>query len=166
MKDIYNNPILYYIAIPIIVGIWPLLVWAIYLPATEENFENQQGQYREAERIMMDILTLDPGRLDFIDPNDTDAEFTYAKAIREVSLKCGIPSSKYELSSGMIISSREQKSQNAKVDLTQVDIVTFANFLSMIQFRWADLQCERVKLTKVKSVPDMWDVDIQFKYYY
>ncbi len=166
MKDIYKNPILYYIAVPVIVGLWSLLVWAIYLPAAEENIKNQQEQYREAEGIMMEILTLDPDRLEFVDPNDTDAEFTYANAIREVALKCGIPPSKYELNSGMIISSREQKSQNAKVDLKQVDIVTFANFISMIQFRWADLQCERVKLTKKKGVPDMWDVDIEFKYYY
>jgi hypothetical protein len=166
MKDIYKNPILYYIAVPVLVGLWPLLVWAIYLPSAENNIKNQQDQYKQAEKIMMEILTLDPDRLEFVDPNNTDAEFTYANAVREVALKCGIPPSKYELNSGMIISSREQKSQNAKVDLKQIDIVTFANFLSMIQFRWADLQCERVKLTKKKGVPDMWDVDIEFKYYY
>ena len=117
MKDIYKNPILYYIAVPVVVGLWPLLVWAIYLPAAEKNIENQQKQYREGEGIMMGILTLDPDRLEFVDPNDTDMEFSYANAIREVALKCGIPPSKYELNSGMIISSREQKSQNAKVDL-------------------------------------------------
>jgi hypothetical protein len=166
MKDIYKNPILYYIAVPVFIGLWPLLVWAIYLPSAENNIKNQQDQYKQAEKIMTEILTLDPDRLEFVDPNNTDVEFTYANAVREVALKCGIPPSKYELNSGMIISSREQKSQNAKVDLQQIDIVTFANFLSMIQFRWADLQCERVKLTKKKGVPDMWDVDIEFKYYY
>ena len=166
MKDIYKNPIFYYITIPVIIGIWPLLVWVIYLPAAEENIENQQGQYKQAEGIMMEILNLDPDRLEFVGPNDTDAEFSYANAIREVALKCGIPPSKYELNSGMIISTREQKNQNAKVDLKEVEIVTFANFLSMIQFRWADLQCDRVKLTKKKNVADMWDIDMEFKYYY
>jgi hypothetical protein len=166
MKDIYKNPILYYIAVPVLVGLWPLLVWAIYLPTAEENIKNEQEQCRQAEGIMLEILNLDPDRLEFIDPNDTDAEFSYANAIREVALKCGIPPSKYELNSGMIISTREQKSQNAKVDLKEIEIVTFAEFLSMIQFRWADLQCERVKLTKKKLVPDMWDADIEFKYYY
>ena len=166
MKDIYKNPILYYIAVPVLVGIWPLLVWAIYLPNAEKNIKDEQFQYREAERIMMEILFLDPGRLEFVDPNNTDAEFSYSNAIREVALKCAIPPSKYDLNSGMIISTREQKSQNAKVDLTEIGIVTFARFLSMIQFRWADLQCERVKLTKKKNLLDMWDIDIEFKYYY
>lgn len=166
MKDIYKNPIFYYIAVPVLVGIWPLLVWAIYLPNAEKNIEDEQFQYKEAERIMMEILALDPDRLDFVDPNEADAEFSYSNAIREVALKCGIPPSKYDLNSSMIISTGGQKSQNAKVDLTEIDVVTFARFLSMIQFRWADLQCERLKLTKKKTIADMWDADLQFKYYY
>jgi hypothetical protein len=166
MKDIYKNPIFYYIAIPVIIGLWPTLIFTIYLPNAESSLLYDIDQYNDANDIMLQILSLDPDRLEFADPNSIDAEFSYANAVREVALKCGIPPSKYELNSGMILSSREQKSQNAKVDLKQIDIVTFANFLYMIQSRWADLQCERVKLTKKKGVPDMWDVDIEFKYYY
>lgn len=164
MKDIYKNPILYYILAPVIVGLWPLFVWAIYIPATENNMKDQQAQSKKAEAIMMEILTLDPDRS--ADANDTLAEFTYDRAVERVARSCGIPPSKYKLSPGMPMTIGGQKSQSANVSLSQIDIVKFARFLSMIQLRWANLQCNRVKLTKKQSLPDMWDVDIGFKYYY
>ena len=168
MKDIYKNPILYYIAVPIIVGLWPLLVWAIYLPAAQKDVDEQMNQYKKAEPIMMEILTLEPDRLEFVDANDTAADFTYGEAIDRVASLCRIPPSKYNVSSAMEITTNEQKSQSATVDLKQVDIRTFARFLSMMQLRWANLQCEQLKLTKKQNLPenDMWDVDIKFKYYY
>jgi len=166
MKDIYKNPVLYYILVPVIVGLWPLLVWAIYLPATEKNVIDQQAQYRKAEAAMMEILTLDPDRREFADANNVGAEFTYAGAIDNVARSSGILPSMYKLSSGMLITSRDQRSQSASVNLKQIDIKSFAEFLDKIQFRWANLQCNRVKLTKKPGLPDRWDVDIEFKYYY
>jgi hypothetical protein len=166
MKDIYKNPILYYILVPAIISLWPLLVWAMYLPAAEDSIEDQLAQDRKAETIMIDILTLDPGRRQFADSNNVGTEFTYDNAVARVAGSCGIPPSKYKLSSGMLITSRDQKSQSATVNLKQIGIIKFAEFLSMIQIRWANLQCNRVKLTKKQGLPDMWDVDIEFKYYY
>ena len=168
MKNIYKNPILYYIAVPVIVGLWPLLVWAIYLPNAQKDVEEQMSQYKKAEPIMMEIFTLEPDRLEFADVNDTAADFTYGEAIDRVASLCRIPPSKYNLSSAMIITTNDKKSQSASVDLKQVDIRKFARFLSMMQLRWANLQCEQLKLTKKQNLPDndMWDVDIKFKYYY
>jgi hypothetical protein len=165
MKDIYKNPILYYIVVPVIAGLWPLLVWAIYLPAAQKDVEEQIAQYKKAEPIMMEILTLEPDRLEFADANDTAADFTYGEAIDRVASLCRIPPSKYNLSSAMIITTNDKKSQSASVDLKQVDIRKFARFLSMMQLRWANLQCEQLKLTKKQNLPDndMWDVDIKFK---
>ncbi len=162
MKDIYKNPILYYILVPAIVGLWPLLVWAIYLPAADKNLEAQQAQYKKAEDIMMDILTLDPDRI--TDANDAQAEFSYDRAVERVANTCRIPSSKCKLNPGRPMTIGGQKSQSATVNLKQIDIVKFAKFLSEIQR--PNLQCNRVKLTKKQGLPDMWDVDIEFKYYY
>jgi len=166
MKDIYKNPILYYIVTPVIVLLWPLFVWAIYLPAAEKGVIEQQAQYRKADAAMMEILTLDPDRQEFADANNVGVEFTYAGAIDKVARSCGIPPSKYKLSSGTRQTTSGQESQSASVSLKQVEIVKFARFLSMIQLRWANLQCNHVKLTKKPGLPDMWDVDIEFKYYY
>ena len=165
MRDLYKNPVLYYIAVPVIVGLWPLLDWALWLPATHEDVEQEMADYQRAESIMMEILTLDPGRLEFIDANDSAPEFTWS-AVDNVANRCKIPENKCELRSGRIIATGGQKNQSANVSLKQVGITEFAEFLSMIQLRWVNLQCERAKLTKRQNLPDMWDIDVTFKYYY
>jgi len=164
MKDIYKNPILHYVLVSVAVALWPLLVWAVYLPQAEKNCDDEQRQCREAERIMQEIYNLDPDRA--IDANDTPTEFTFGGAVDRAASLCSIPPSKYKLSSGMIITSRDQKSQSANVSLKQIDLEKFARFLSRIQLSWANLQCNRAKLTKKQGLPDMWDVDVEFKYYF
>ena len=168
MKDLYRNPILYYIAIPVMVGLWPLLVAAVYLPAAQEDIDKQITEYGRAEQIMIDILTLDPERLEFAEPNEATTEFSYTGVVHKVASLCGIPAGNRKVRSGIIVETRDRKSQTASVDLNQVDIVKLARFLSMIQLRWANLQCESVKLTRKDKMPsnDVWDVDIKFKYYY
>ena len=168
MKHIYRNPILYYIAVPVIVGLWPLLVWAIYLPTAQKDVEEQMSQYEKAEPIIMEIFTLEPERLEFIDANDTAADFTYGDAIDNIASLCHIQPSKYKLSSAMLITTRGKKSQSASIDLKEIDIGTFAKFLSLMQIRWPNLQCERLKLSKKQSTTnnDMWDVDIELTYNY
>ena len=168
MREMYKNPILYYVAVPVLVGLWPLLVWGMYLPAARDGVAEQMDQHKRAEPLMMEILTLDPERLEFAEPNEAATEFTYGSAINRVAGLCDIPAANCDVRTGMIVPTREQRSQTANVDLKQVDIVKFAKFLSMIQLRWADLQCESVKLTKKENLPgnDIWDVDLKFKYYY
>jgi hypothetical protein len=164
MKDIYKNPMLYYILVPVVAALWPLLVWAVYLPQAEESLNSEEAQCKKGEQIIDDIFILDRDRA--IDANDTTTEFTYAGAVNRTAALCKIPPTKYKLSSRMIMKSERQKSQSANVVLKEVDIVSFSQFLSLIQKRWANLQCNRVKLTRKESLPDVWDVDIEFKYYY
>jgi len=170
MKDIYKNPIFYYIAVPVIVGLWPVLVWAIYLPNAQEDVKEQMALYDKAKPIMMEILTLEPDRLEFADANDTAADFTYGQAIDRIARlrEIQIPPSKYNLSTAMVMTTKGQKSQSANIDLKEIDIRKFARFFSMMQLRWPNLQCERLKLSKKQNLfdNDMWDVDIELKYYY
>ncbi|MFA5238445.1 MAG: hypothetical protein WC476_01880 [Phycisphaerae bacterium] len=165
-KDIFKNPTLYYILAPLAVALWPLLVWGVYLPASADKWQKEQSQYREAQTIITEILTIDPERLKFADSAGNAADFDYASAIEATAKSCGISSADYKLSSGIITASGGQKSQSAKVGLKQVDVTKFAQFLSTLQLRWANLQCSGVKLTKKKGLPDTWDVDLDFKYYY
>jgi len=168
MRDIYKNPILYYIAVPLLVALWPLLVWAIYLPSAQKDLDEDLNQYGKAQDIMLKILALDPGRLDFTDANDSSVEFTYDRAVERVTGLCDIAPGKYKLNSGLTIEASGQRSQSASVRLQDIDIVRFAKFLSMIQLRWPNLQCNRVKLTRKEGLPnlDVWDVEIELKYYY
>lgn len=167
MKNIHKNPILYYIAIPVLIGIWPLLVWAIKLPAAQKDLEQMLTIYKEdAEPVMMEILNLDPSRLESADPNESIAEFTYDRVVDRVASLCGIPPSKCELDARSIQETSDQRSQSANVKLKQIDITKFTRFLSMIQIRWPNLQCTKIILTQKPGLPDIWDVDLDFKYYY
>jgi hypothetical protein len=166
MKEIYKNPILYYIAVPVIMLWWPLLVWAIYLPNARQDLEQMMTQYKQAEPVIMEILTLDPDRLEAADPNETTTEFTYYSDVDKVASLCGIPPSKCKLQGLSTQTSGGQKSQSANVKLNQIDITKFARFLSTIQVRWPSLQCTKVILTQKPGLKDVWDVDVDFKYYY
>ena len=166
MKEVYRNPIFFYILAPFVIGLWPLLIWSWYLPATERSWEDEKAQYEKSQGIISDILALDPERLDLAGSEDTTAEFDYANAVDKVASSCEIPSTDYKLNSGIITSSGGQKSQSAQISIKQIDIKKFAEFLSTLQLRWANLQCTGVKLTKKKGLPDTWDVGLDFKYYY
>ncbi|MGB2810112.1 MAG: hypothetical protein WBC22_20395 [Sedimentisphaerales bacterium] len=166
MKEIYKNPMLYYILVPCMAALWPLLVWAVYLPAAERDFKEERSQYDDANDIILEILALDPTRLELADPNKTADKFDYATAVSDVARRCWIPATNYTVSSKPERSSSGKKSQSATVVLKQVDISSFANFLSKIQLRWANLQCESVTLTQKKGLKDVWKVDLDFKYYY
>ncbi len=166
MKQFYKNPALYYILAPAIVALWPLLIWGVYLPAAEHKWQVEKSQYNKGQEVIAEILALDPDRVKFADSNSASVEFDYASAIEKTAGACRIAPTNYKLSSGIIITSGGQKSQSAKVDLKGIDVAKFAKFLSTIQLRWANLQCTQVKLTKKKGLPDTWDVDLNFKYYY
>ena len=166
MKEIYKNPMLYYILVPCVAALWPLLVWAVYLPGAERDYEQKAAQYIEAQVKIAAILGRDPTRLELADPNKTADKFDYATAVSDVARRCKISATNYTVSSKPIRTSSGKKSQSAKVVLKQVNIAAFADFLSKIQLRWANLQCESVTLTKKKGLKDAWKVDLDFKYYY
>ncbi len=165
MREIYRNPIFYYLLIPVLVALWPLLVWGVYLPRAQRNQKSEQASYIEAQTCIVDILTLDPDRLK-IDVNQVSLEFSYGNAVDRVANLCKIPASNWTSSAGNIVKYQKKQRQDAMVKLTNVSIVQAARFLSTMQITWATLNCEKVKLTKKKGVPDQWDVDFSFTYYY
>jgi hypothetical protein len=166
MKDLYKNPLFYYILVPLIIALWPLLVCFISLPKAQRSWNLEKEQYNKAQQTVTDILTIAPERLDFANAKKTAAEFDYAVAVEKVANLCGIPSTGYKLSSGSIVTSGGRKSQNAKVDLKQIEIVKCTKFLSLMQLHWQNLQCTQLKLDKRKGLPDIWDIALDFKYYF
>ena len=166
MKEIYKNPVFYYILIPSVVALWPLLVWCVYLPAVRESWTAGQEQYNKAQDLIKEILTIAPERLGFTESGENQAEFTYDRAVAQISALYGIPPVSYTYNADPVTVSSGRKSQSAKVWLKDVEITKFARFLSAIQHRWSSLQCTKVVLTKKKNQPDIWDVNLDFKYYY
>jgi hypothetical protein len=166
MKDIYKNPMFYYVLIPVLLLFWPLFVWGVYLPRTEQKWENEKKYYEKSKDFIDDILTIDKERLEFSDSQNNGEEFDYAVAIDRIARKCGIPASKYSISSKPARISGGQKTQSAMVVLRDVSISDFSHFLSTVTIRWANLQCERVKISRKKGLDDIWKVDLDLKYYF
>ena len=166
MREIYKNPNFYYILVPAVVVLWPLFLWAIVLPNAEHSWQNERKQYETAEKVIDEILSLDPDRLEFAGAKSDVADFDYATAVAEAAGLCDIQATNYKINSRPITTSGGQKSQGALVVLNKTDIERLAEFLSTIQLRWANLQCVKIKLTSEKGLADSWKVDLDFKYYY
>lgn len=166
MKDIYKNPGFYYVLVPVLVALWPILVWAVYLPGGKENWKADRAKYEEAQKIIDAILARDSSRLKSAGSKKGNKKFEYASAIDQAARLCGLSFAHYEYSSKPIRSAKGEKTQSCRVVLKEVGIKDFAEFLSTIQLQWADLECEKLKLTRTRGLPDAWKVDIDFKYYY
>jgi hypothetical protein len=166
IRELIKNPVFYYVLVPAVLALWPLIGWALYLPAARSGWQQEQKLYEESQKIIGDILTIDPDRLQFAGAKQAGDKFDYAGAIDKVATSCQISPTSYRLSSGVITKSGDQKTQNANISLKDVDVVRLAKFLSTLQLRWSNLQCTRVKLTAKKEVKDRWDVDLDFKYFF
>ena len=166
MKDIYKNPVFYYVVVPIAVALWPLVIGGIYLPAAKRGLNDEMKDLEEARSRVAEILTLDRDRLRSADPETGATEFEYNVAVHQAARLCNISPANCQLSARPPITSREKKSQRCHLILKEVDIATFAKFLSAIQLRWASLVCVNVTLAKIRGVPDKWRVTLDFIYYY
>ena len=166
MIDKLKNPMIYYIAIPLLAALWPLLVWGKYLPDTDQELDSTMDDYKQAEQLMTEILTLDPQRLESTVTDTNTPVFTYGSAVDSAARICNIPPSNCTNSTGKIVLTGGQRTQTSNVDLKSVEIIQFARFLSTIQQQWPNLICDRVSLTRKPEFPDMWDADINFKYVY
>jgi hypothetical protein len=166
MKDIYKNPLFYYILIPAVAAIWPAVMWGVYLPGTSIALNDDIEQYKKAMQLFEELRNVDPERLDFAKEKGAKADFDYAAAVQQTASFCSIPAANCEFSSNAITTSEGQKSQTANVSLKDIDITKAARFLSTIQLRWPGLQCTKINLRKKKGLPDSWDADFTFKYFY
>jgi hypothetical protein len=167
MRDIHRNPILYYLGIPLLIGLWPLLVWAVYLPAAEKGCDQDYSLLIEGQTHIMGILEIDPQRtIRDVDPNHVVREFAYDVAVPQMANRCGIPAGNCEFGGGSIVNFSGKQRRDGNVHLKDISIVQAARFLSMMQATYVNLQCDKIQLTKRKDLPDKWVVDLDFIYYY
>ncbi len=166
MRDIHRNPIVYYLLIPVLIGVWPLLVSCVYLPAAEKSRDADYDFLLEGQTAIMEILEVDPQRTSMADPNRVAGEFAYAKAIDREANLCGILPSNHTVDAGNIIVMSGKKRQDARVELKDVGIIQAARFLSAMQSTWVNLTCDKIELSKRKGMPDQWKVNLHFVYYY
>jgi hypothetical protein len=163
MREIYTNPMTYYLVVPILAAIWPVLVACYYLPDAQLAVKDERDLCIEGQARILDILKYDPDRLNFSNDKNVSGDFSFDKAIDRVANLCSIRSANCDYTSGGIAGA-DKKTQNAKVTLKAVGIVQAARFLSDIQSMWVGLKCDQVKLTQKEGVPDQWDAEMKFQY--
>jgi hypothetical protein len=166
LKDIHKNPMFYYVLAAAVATIWPVIMWGVYVPAAKSKFNSDKEQFQIAQEVIDELLKIDPERLNFTQEKGKSTDFDYATAVQQAAEFCSITPGNYKLSSGIIITSKDQKSQSANISLKDVDITKAARFLSTVQLRWSGLQCTKVTLRKKKGLPDSWDAEFAFKYFY
>jgi hypothetical protein len=165
MKDILRQSTFYYIAVPVALLLWPLLLWLAYLPHTADTWQDQKKIYTEANEIATQILTLDPERLVY-GTQKKKTGFDYTSAIDAAARKLRISSSNYTISSKQIRRSEGRQTQDCQIIINEINITTLAEFLSNLQVTWTNLQCQKITLTKKQGFKDAWKVDLSLKYYY
>ena len=166
MREVYKNPMLYYVAIPVLVGLWPLLVWAYYLPRAEHSRDVEGGLCVQGQTDVIEILKIDPDRLN-PGKGQVTTEFSYVGAVERVGNLCKMPATSVAYSAGQTQTlTGGKKRQDARITLTNVSITKPAMFLYTIQSMWTLLNCESLNLTKQKGMPDQWNAEFRFLYYY
>ena len=166
MKDLTKNPFFYYVLVPAIVALWPLLLWAAFLPKAQEKLEKQEKDFNASRKLVSEILKMEPERLALVDANDPGAEFDYATSVTKFARAAGMTADNYKLNSGLRMPRRGQDTQSASVSIEKVKIMQISGFLEKIQFRWPNLECTSLALTKLKKNPDNWKAEVKFKYYF
>ena len=144
-----------------------MLVWGVYLPRAEYERGIEGSLCVQGQVDVNDILSIDPERPIRTTKNLVPTEFAYGAAVDQAANLCKIPSSNWTCAAGDFMVSSGKKRQDARVKLTGVSIARAAKFLWTIQsMRPNRLTCENVKLQLKKGMPDQWDVDFSFLYYY
>lgn len=161
MRDLYKNPMLYYILVPLAALAWPASMWVKYLPAMTEQRETWKGYVEDANDLILEILTLDPDRLNYAKTEGEGVVFEYETAVDTVAR-----SLRMDKQVELRPSARQGNRQGAEVSLKNIGIVQCSQFLSSLQMHWNGLQCNRLGLTNKKTTKDRWDVTMSFVYYY
>lgn len=166
MKDILRNTNFYYIAGPIVIGLWVLFVWFVSLPESEKNMAKYKAMWTKSQVPIEKILELDPSRLEHEKLKGEVKDFDYATVVDKFATLAQIPESKYTLTGRGEKKVRGRKAISAELSIEQIDIARLAEFLSTIQLPWPDLQCDQLSLVKQKTGPDIWNAKISFTYFF
>ena len=166
MKEFYKEANFYFIIVPALVTLWAVLTWAVSVPISEKKWQRTLDHYADSQTQVERILVLDPERLDIEKQKGQSAQFDFGASVDNFARAWKIPSSNYSLQSGREIKRAGRMTKSATVQINPLDIETFTQFLTAFMYRWPDLQCDTLKLTKQKDGPDAWKADIKLTYYF
>jgi hypothetical protein len=167
MKDIIKNPTFYYIAAPVLAGVWALLAGLVFYPGAVKAYQaDAKPEYQDSQKLIEKILTIQPQRLQYSDEVSTDRPFDFGEVVTELTREYKIPTSRYTLNVRGEVSHGDNNARSATLDIEEIDFGRLAQFLSQMLTTWPDLKCEKFSLKKAKTGKDNWNVDLTLTYYY
>ncbi|AQT69644.1 hypothetical protein STSP2_02838 [Anaerohalosphaera lusitana] len=167
MNEFYKKKDFYFILVPSLALIWVLTTIALKLPAAQNELDRTADQWQDAKPLVTEILTHDPGRLEYAAAQSQDGDFDFAKTIARLAPLNGISPSAYDLRSGPPITRGGNRTKTATLSIEDpVSIVTLTEFMSTLLSQWPDLQCDSAKIVKQSDGPDRWKADFRLTYNY
>lgn len=167
MKIDFKNPNFYYIAVPVIAGLWAALAGLVFYPSSMEAWENGQKDYESAEKQIEQLVILQPKRLSYkVDEKAEPEEFDFTKTINDFARIFSISDSNYNLTVRGQTKRAGRQTRSATIVIKTIDIEKLAQFLSAMLLRWPELKCENLGFEKIKNSKNSWKVDMKLVYYY
>ena len=167
MKIDYKNPTVYYIAVPVIAGLWAVLAGFVLYPASIEAWEQSRSDFESVEKQIKQLIALQPKRLDYkVDQKAKPEEFDFTKTINDFARVFSISDSNYNLTVRGQTKRAGRETRSATIVIKTIDIEKLAQFLSAMLLRWPELKCEVLSVEKVKKTKNNWKVNMSMTYYY
>ena len=167
MKIDYKNPTVYYIAVPVIAGLWAILAGFFFYPASIEAWEKSRSDFESVEKQIKQLVALQPKRLDYkVDQKAKPEEFDFTKTINDFARVFSISDSNYNLTVRGQTKRAGRETRSATIVIKTIDIEKLAQFLSAMLLRWPELKCEVLSIEKVKKTKNNWKVNMSMTYYY
>ena len=167
MKIDLKNPNVYYIAAPILAGLWVILAVFVFFPSSVDTWDRSQTDYKSVEKQIKQLVTLQPKRLEYkVDEKAKPEDFDFTKTINDFARIFSISDSNYNLTVRGQTKRAGRQTRSATIVIKTIDIEKLAQFLSALLLRWPELKCEVLSFEKVKNTKNNWKVNMSLTYYY
>ena len=167
MKEYLKHPFFYYIAIPVVLGVWAITAGAVLYPRAKTAWELGKEDYVNAQDLLAQIVAIEPQRLTHQQKEgEVAGDFDFTPIVNEFATALRIPPANFTLNTRPETRRAGKRAQSATLSIQTIDIEKTTMFLSTLLIRWPDLQCERLTLNNLPQGKDNWGVDMTLTYYY
>jgi hypothetical protein len=167
MKEHLKNPLFYMVAVPCLAGLWMVYAWALAYPSSVQKWTGSKIEYEEAQKILEQILRMEPQRLTFKQEKSQTTDFDYTNVIDQFTKQFGIAPDNYTLNVRGATKKAGKTVKSADLAIKTIDIENFCKFLSAVLARWPELECETLRLDRQPTGKNAWKVvNVHFTYYY
>ncbi|MHC4834753.1 MAG: hypothetical protein ACYTCN_02205 [Planctomycetota bacterium] len=167
MKIDLKNPTVYYIAVPILAGIWAVMAGFVFYPRSLEAWDQGRSDAALVKKQIEELVSRQPQRLTFAaEGGEKPEEFDYTKTINDFAKVFSVSDTNYNLVVRGKAKRSGRQTQSATIAIKSIDIEKLAQFLSALLLRWPDLKCEVLSIEKVKNTKNSWKCNLSLTYYY